>query len=47
MLQAVFSLAYFGPIHYYKSLVNYDEIWLEASENYQKQSQAIYLWRQW
>ena len=38
MLQAAFSLAYFGPIHYYKSLVNYDEIWLEASENYQKQS---------
>ena len=38
MPQAVFSLAYFGPIHYYKSLVEYSEIWLEASENYQKQS---------
>lgn len=38
MSQAVFSLAYFGPIHYYKSLVNYKDIWIEASENYQKQS---------
>lgn len=38
MSQAVFSLAYFGPIHYYRSLVKYNSIWLEASENYQKQS---------
>ena len=38
MSQAVFSLAYFGPIHYYKSLVTYNNILLEGSENYQKQS---------
>lgn len=38
MPQAIFSLAYFGPIHYYKSLVKYDSILLESSENYQKQS---------
>ncbi len=38
MPQAIFSLAYFGPIHYYISLVKYNKIWLEASENYQKQT---------
>lgn len=38
MPEAVFSLAYFGSICYYKSLVKYNSIWLEASENYQKQS---------
>lgn len=39
MSQAVFSLPYFGSIHYFKSFVKYNKVWLESSENYQKQSQ--------
>jgi len=38
MTQAVFCLPYFGPISLYKSLVKYKEIYIEAAENYQKQS---------
>lgn len=38
MSQAIFSLPYFGPISYYVELVNYDSIFIEAAENYQKQS---------
>ncbi|RRO12497.1 WbqC family protein [Flavobacteriaceae bacterium 14752] len=38
MPQAVFCLPYFGPISLYKSLVSYDKVYIEAAENYQKQS---------
>lgn len=38
MSKAIFCLPYFGPISLYKSLVGYEEIVIESSENYQKQS---------
>ncbi|MBS3739488.1 MAG: WbqC family protein [Psychroflexus sp.] len=38
MPQAIFCLPYFGPISVYKSLINYNSIYIEAAENYQKQS---------
>lgn len=38
MSQAIFCLPYFGSISFYKSLVDYRTIYIEASENYQKQS---------
>ncbi|MGX1024187.1 WbqC family protein [Psychroflexus sp. MBR-150] len=38
MSHAIFCLPYFGPISFYKSLVEYKEIYIEAAENYQKQS---------
>jgi hypothetical protein len=38
MSKAIFSLPYFGPISYYAELVKYDEIFIEAAENYQKQT---------
>lgn len=38
MPEAIFSLPYFGPISYYVELVNYDSIYIDAAENYQKQS---------
>ena len=38
MPQAIFCLPYFGPISFYKSLINYNSIYIEAAENYQKQS---------
>jgi hypothetical protein len=38
MPDAIFCLPYFGPVSYYAALVRYGSIWLEASENYQKQT---------
>jgi hypothetical protein len=38
MPQAIFSLPYFGPISFYAALIKYDEIFIEAAENYQKQT---------
>jgi hypothetical protein len=38
MPQAIFALPYFGSISYYSELVKYDNIVIEESENYQKQS---------
>lgn len=38
MPKAIFALPYFGPISTYVELVKYSSIYIEASENYQKQS---------
>jgi len=38
MSEAVFTLPYFGPISFYKTLVNYSQILLESKDNYQKQT---------
>jgi hypothetical protein len=32
------SSTYFGPVHYFTKFILYDEIWLEAHENYTKQT---------
>ena len=36
--QALLSLAYLGPVQYFTKFLLYEAIWLEAAENYQKQS---------
>ncbi|MHC1707128.1 MAG: WbqC family protein [Bacteroidales bacterium] len=38
MTQAVFSMAYLPPLEYFTALLTYQEIFLEVSENYQKQT---------
>lgn len=38
MPQAIFALPYFGPVSYYLELLKYDSIYIEAAENYQKQT---------
>lgn len=38
MPEAIFSLPYFGPISFYSELIKYEEIMIEAAENYQKQT---------
>ncbi len=38
MCKAIFCLPYFGPISLYQSLVDYNEVYIDAAENYQKQS---------
>jgi hypothetical protein len=36
--EAIFSTTYLGPVQYFTKVLNYDTIWIEAEENYQKQS---------
>jgi hypothetical protein len=36
--EALLSTAYLGPLQYFTKFINYDKIWIEAEENYQKQS---------
>jgi hypothetical protein len=38
MSSAIFTTAYFPPISYFVALLSYDKIYIEAYENYQKQS---------
>ncbi len=36
--KAILSTAYLGPVQYFTKFLVYDKIWIEAEENYQKQS---------
>jgi len=36
--EAILSTAYLGPVEYFTKFLIYDKIWIEAEENYQKQS---------
>ena len=36
--EAILSTTYLGPVQYFTKLLAYDKIWIEAEENYQKQS---------
>jgi hypothetical protein len=36
--EAILSTAYLGPVQYFSKFLIYDKIWIEAEENYQKQS---------
>jgi len=38
MVQKLFSIAYLPPIDYLLEMKNADEVWIEAHENYQKQT---------
>ena len=38
MPKPIFSLAYYGPIHFYKEVVKYNSITFERFENFQKQT---------
>lgn len=35
---ALVTTTYFGNIHYYSKFLKYEEVWVEANENFQKQS---------